>query len=1042
MQGRRSDVQPQPIAAGQRPPFRHSPHSMSLPSTPHHLPRINGVSRSPSPPAHILDSPRSAASEPASTISYPKAPVSGCPHETLLCSSRRRMPYSLGIDKLKPEKPKLDKLPKAQEEALTKDMEDEFEKLKPSSESEIRRKSFLEKLSRILNDEWPGYDTQVHAFGSTENHLCMDDSDVDVCITTKCKEIEQTCKLSALLAKRGMEKVVCVPGAKVPIVKIWDPEFNVACDMNVNSTLALDNTRMIKTYVEIDDRVRPLALIIKHWTKQRILNNAAIGGTLSSYTWICMILNFLQTREPPVLPSLHVLPHKKKPPNCGVDVSFADEIDVIRGAWVVKNHETLGELLFGFFKKYGHDLDYETSVLSVREGRILSKDQKGWTYLQNNRLCVEEPFNTSRNLGNTADDCSMRGIHLEFRRAHKILAEKANLSEVCEQWDWPPEEIHPQPPPQAPSRPVTLSRSNSNHGRNRQNYSGSQRGRGGYHNQYNNRNAQRRGSSGAAAFNQNLMQSPYYGYTPEMYAAYMTPSEQQYMALQQMQFQAQMAQVAQQHAQSQLHPHHNRSNSNSIAANGSSASHDAYNNPAFTAAYIAHMVQYSNLLYPSFGLGHGTHSDTSNPTSPPHTPGMDSRAMRGNDGMRLGLDRNARTYSNGSRSQSQPPSFYSTNGYGRSIPSALATSEDEDFGDHSSNGNPPETPPEEESDEYVGYYSIGGTLIQQDVAVMDPHDDVREEPFMEQKTTVDRQKRYSSEKLPAPMLGQSMGNSPISSKARPNDRHVQSAYPGDAIFPFEHCMTNGVDHSAEPAMNGFTPEHLQPFTHNPRKLVEVHNRQQMRSDDGSSQASVVHNFSALSVTSSPATTTMSIGSSSECESDSMGSPSLSPNGRQRGGSHQSSWTNGRGRNHNSHEEIVISTLTPVPEAPTPVPTPSRKAPEPKPAPETPTKREKQTNGHSNGHSAKKSPSKDDPVPPTPAPAGEKNGQKNGHGKPKTNGSKSNASHHPKKKDTSDSKADQKSDTKGTWKKPQPKKKNKRPAAKEATVAKESERKGG
>jgi hypothetical protein len=177
MQGRRSDVQPQPIAAGQRPPVRHSPHSMSLPSTPHHLPRINGVSRSPSPPVHILDSPRSAASEPASTIPYPKAPVSGCSHETLLCSSRRRMPYSLGIDKLKPEKPKLDKLPKAQEEALTKDMEDEFEKLKPSSESEIRRKSFLEKLSRILNDEWPGYDTQVHAFGSTENHLCMDDSD-------------------------------------------------------------------------------------------------------------------------------------------------------------------------------------------------------------------------------------------------------------------------------------------------------------------------------------------------------------------------------------------------------------------------------------------------------------------------------------------------------------------------------------------------------------------------------------------------------------------------------------------------------------------------------------------------------------------------------------------------------------------------------------------------------------------------------------------------------------------------------------------------
>lgn len=71
-----------------------------------------------------------------------------------------------------------------------------------------------------------------------------------------------------------MSRIVCVPGAKVPIVKIWDPVLEIACDMNVNSTLALDNTRMIKTYVEIDERVRPLALIIKHWTKQRVLNNA------------------------------------------------------------------------------------------------------------------------------------------------------------------------------------------------------------------------------------------------------------------------------------------------------------------------------------------------------------------------------------------------------------------------------------------------------------------------------------------------------------------------------------------------------------------------------------------------------------------------------------------------------------------------------------------------------------------------------------------------------------------------------------------------
>lgn len=68
--------------------------------------------------------------------------------------------------------------------------------------------------------------------------------------------------------------MVCVSTAKVPIVKAWDPELNIACDMNVNNTLALENTRMLRTYVGIDERVRPLAIIIKHWTKRRIVNDA------------------------------------------------------------------------------------------------------------------------------------------------------------------------------------------------------------------------------------------------------------------------------------------------------------------------------------------------------------------------------------------------------------------------------------------------------------------------------------------------------------------------------------------------------------------------------------------------------------------------------------------------------------------------------------------------------------------------------------------------------------------------------------------------
>lgn len=184
--GKRHDVPQQTMTPPTRPGFRthrssQSNLSASLPSTPHHLPLVsNGASRSPSPPTCLLDSPRSAASEPVSTSPYQRAPhmnMMGCGYETALVNARRRMPYSLGFDRLPREKPRLEKLSWADEEKLTHEMEEAFQRLKPSDESNKRRKLFLQKLDRILNEEWPGHDTQVHAFGSTENHLCMNDSD-------------------------------------------------------------------------------------------------------------------------------------------------------------------------------------------------------------------------------------------------------------------------------------------------------------------------------------------------------------------------------------------------------------------------------------------------------------------------------------------------------------------------------------------------------------------------------------------------------------------------------------------------------------------------------------------------------------------------------------------------------------------------------------------------------------------------------------------------------------------------------------------------
>lgn len=219
-----------------------------------------------------------------------------------------------------------------------------------------------------------------------------------------------------------------------------------------------------------------------------------------------MIINFLQTRHPRILPSLQQRPHQKLLDANGNPSPFADDLESLEG-FGKANRESLGELLFHFFRRYGHEIDYEKKVVSVREGSLITKDSKNWHRLQANRLCVEEPFNTSRNLGNTADDTSFRGVHLEIRRAFDLLCQ-AKLEECCEQYVFPEKEekVFTRPAPQP--KPI-LTRSHSQSGRsskgvggNRGNASG-QKHRGGQSN--------RRASSAAAP---NKMPMPPLGNNP------------------------------------------------------------------------------------------------------------------------------------------------------------------------------------------------------------------------------------------------------------------------------------------------------------------------------------------------------------------------------------------------------------------------------------------------------------------------------------------------------------------------------------------------
>lgn len=177
------------MAAPERLPTRRtSPsqgnplQSSSVPSTPHQVARdLRFPSRSPSPGRGLPGrrSPRSATKESAHVpASQPSIPAI-CKFESGAEFRKRRIPYKDGGNEPlpPPETEPKTRLEPHEEDKLSGDMRELYDRILPSPESERRRARLVEKLHKILNDEWPGNDIQVHVFGSSGNLLSSNDSD-------------------------------------------------------------------------------------------------------------------------------------------------------------------------------------------------------------------------------------------------------------------------------------------------------------------------------------------------------------------------------------------------------------------------------------------------------------------------------------------------------------------------------------------------------------------------------------------------------------------------------------------------------------------------------------------------------------------------------------------------------------------------------------------------------------------------------------------------------------------------------------------------
>eukprot|EP01018_Ginkgo_biloba_P018856 Gb_33808 [translate_table: standard] len=298
-----------------------------------------------------------------------------------------------------------------------------YQSLIPGKEEEAKRKQLIICLETLITREWPG--AQLHLYGSCANAFGVSNSDIDVCLSIDDKQStkpELVLKLADILQAEDMQNVQALTHARVPIVKFTDPTTDISCDICINNILAVVNTKLLHDYAQIDVRLQQLAFMVKYWAKRRQINET-YQGTLSSYAYVLMCIHFLQQRKPAILPCLQEMETTYKVTIDKIECAYYDQVDNLK-YYGAENKETLGQLLFAFFDYWAFRHDYSNSVISVRTGGLLSKNEKDWTRRIGNErhlICIEDPFEISHDLGRVVDKHSIRVLKEEFQRAVEIM---------------------------------------------------------------------------------------------------------------------------------------------------------------------------------------------------------------------------------------------------------------------------------------------------------------------------------------------------------------------------------------------------------------------------------------------------------------------------------------------------------------------------------------------------------------------------------------------------------------------------------------------
>ncbi len=204
-----------------------------------------------------------------------------------------------------------------------------------------------------------------------------------------------------------------VTRARVPVIKgsmnaqnPHTPDGSLSFDLCFLNEIAVVNSSLLKEYSLFDKNVRLLMLSIKSFAKMNSIASAA-NGTLSSYTWLNLVIFYLQcvgmvpVLNCPKMMESHQLQYDPNDPWHSINglqtLYLTKDVVMKKNIWQRPSHAIHTSptmLMYGFFNFYVAIFPHQTVAASIRFGEMslqktcLHQSSKLW------RMCVEDPFET------------------------------------------------------------------------------------------------------------------------------------------------------------------------------------------------------------------------------------------------------------------------------------------------------------------------------------------------------------------------------------------------------------------------------------------------------------------------------------------------------------------------------------------------------------------------------------------------------------------------------------------------------------------------